>query len=510
MFISVEPVLQISHNDDDLFLTGFTFDEVQTLEMKDFCRNSVAMSLDQHDSTVVLDMMRSMSYLPGMGFEQHQHGPNEFMTIPYHDVLFELGFISTEVDYRYMARLRKEREGVRATDAFRWDHWGAQHCSGGRALASCSPAAIESMSTGFAEIGDIVDGVIPHDEYIDEMFAMSMSQIKEIVRPELAMPFNFFGLSVIEIAEEIQTVLTPEFTEDDIVDTIALSLELAGKEEIQKQLNIGFLSMVEYPEWLANVVHIPKKDDNVRVCVDFRDLNKASSKDDFPFPHIDMLVDRATLSRATTTIFHDMMHRDVEFRLRLNPKKCTFGVTSRKLLGYMVSERDIVADPDKIKVILDMFARGPRERSEASWGRLQYISKFIARLADIFLVSPTPGHPLLLLYLSVSNVALGCMLAQLDDSGKERVIYYLSKRMLDYEMRYVMIERYCLALVWATWRLRHYMTDHVAVVGSHVLILVWLLWHQSLGGAYERENDILVETRSNLQGQRVGLLFEVG
>ena len=36
-------------------------------------------------------------------------------------------------------------------------------------------------------------------------------------------------------------------------------------------------------------------------------------------------------------------------------------------------------------------------------------------------------------------------------------------------------------------------------------------WHcRSLGGAYERENDILVETRSNLQGQRVGLLFEVG
>ena len=112
MFISSKPVLQISHSDDDLFLTGFTFDEVQTLEMKDFCRNSVAMSLDQHDSTVVLDMMRSMSYLPGMGFEQHQHGPNEFMTIPYHDVLFELGFISTAVDYRYMARLRKERVRV--------------------------------------------------------------------------------------------------------------------------------------------------------------------------------------------------------------------------------------------------------------------------------------------------------------------------------------------------------------------------------------------------------------
>ena len=66
---------------------------------------------------------------------------------------------------------------------------------------------------------------------------------------------------------------------------------LQVKEKIQKQLSVGFLSVVEYPEWLANVVLIPKKDDKVRVCVDFRDLNKASPKDDIPFPHIDMLVD---------------------------------------------------------------------------------------------------------------------------------------------------------------------------------------------------------------------------
>ena len=63
------------------------------------------------------------------------------------------------------------------------------------------------------------------------------------------------------------------------------------KEEIQKKLSVGFLSVVEYPQWLANVVHVPKKDVKVRVCVDFRDLNKASPKDDFPLPHINMLVD---------------------------------------------------------------------------------------------------------------------------------------------------------------------------------------------------------------------------
>ena len=59
----------------------------------------------------------------------------------------------------------------------------------------------------------------------------------------------------------------------------------------KKQLIVGFLSVVEYHEWLANVVPVPKKDGKVRVCVDFRDLNKASPKDDFPFPHINMLVD---------------------------------------------------------------------------------------------------------------------------------------------------------------------------------------------------------------------------
>ena len=70
---------------------------------------------------------------------------------------------------------------------------------------------------------------------------------------------------------------------------------------------------------------------------------------------------------------------------------------------------------------------------------------------------PTPGWPLLL-YLLVSDIALGCMLAQLDDSRKERAIYYLSKRMLEYECKYIMIEHLCLALVWATRILRHYVT----------------------------------------------------
>ena len=60
-------------------------------------------------------MMRSMSYLPGIGLGRRQHEPNEFMAILDHNVPFGLGFIPTEVDYQYMARLRKERVRARLT-----------------------------------------------------------------------------------------------------------------------------------------------------------------------------------------------------------------------------------------------------------------------------------------------------------------------------------------------------------------------------------------------------------
>ena len=42
------------------------------------------------------------------------------------------------------------------------------------------------------------------------------------------------------------------------------------------------------------------------------------------------------------------------YKLRLNPKKCTFGVTLGKLLGFMVSQRGIEVDPEKIKEIVEI------------------------------------------------------------------------------------------------------------------------------------------------------------
>ena len=205
-------------------------------------------------------------------------------------------------------------------------------------------------------------------------------------------------------------------------------------------MKAGFIKPVHQAEWIANIVPVPKKDEKVRMCMDFSDLNKACPKDEFPFPHIDILADNtpgsalmsfmdgfsrynqikmafkdmtkttfttkwgvycytimlfrlknagATYQRVATSLLHDTMHNEVkvyvddmivkskdkkghiinlrkffeeikEYKLKLNPQKCTFGVTKGKLLGFLVSDEWIEVDPSKIKAILDM----PPSKSE--------------------------------------------------------------------------------------------------------------------------------------------------
>ncbi|XP_070014056.1 uncharacterized protein [Nicotiana sylvestris] len=68
-------------------------------------------------------------------------------------------------------------------------------------------------------------------------------------------------------------------------------MSLKIKKEVTKQVKARVLRVVEYPTWLANVVPVPKKDGKVRVYIDYRDLNRASPKDDFPLPNIHILID---------------------------------------------------------------------------------------------------------------------------------------------------------------------------------------------------------------------------
>ena len=200
---------------------------------------------------------------------------------------------------------------------------------------------------------------------------------------------------------------------------------------------------------------------------------------------------RATYQRAMVALFHDTMHREIEvyiddmiakskieeehlvnlrrlferlkkYQLRLNPAKCTFGVKSGKLLGFIVSHKGIEVDPEKVKSILEMPEPRTEKKVRGFLGRLNNIAKFISQLTatceplfkllrknqsihcdkdcqEAFgkikqrLMNPpllmplVPGRPLIL-YMTVLDESMGCMLGQHDESGKrERVVYYLSK-----------------------------------------------------------------------------------
>src|SRR3954467_6619780 len=117
----------------------------------------------------------------------------------------------------------------------------------------------------------------------------------------------------------------------------------------------------------------------------------------------------ATYQRAMVALFHDMIHREIEvyvddmiakshteeehlghlhklfdrlkkYRLRLNLNKCTFGVRSGKLLGFIVSSKGIEVDPDKDKAIQEMPAPKTEKQVRGFLGRLNYISRFISNM----------------------------------------------------------------------------------------------------------------------------------
>jgi len=68
--------------------------------------------------------------------------------------------------------------------------------------------------------------------------------------------------------------------------------------------------------------------------------------------------------------------------LKLNPEKCVFGVRRGKLLGCMITERGIEANPVKIEVIRRMQPPTTKKGAQKLTGRLASLNKFILRSAE--------------------------------------------------------------------------------------------------------------------------------
>ena len=257
------------------------------------------------------------------------------------------------------------------------------------------------------------------------------------------------------------------------------------------------------------------------------------------------------------TLFHDMMHKEIEvyiddmivksaseeehlvnliklfeslrkYKLRLNPSKCTFGVKSGKLLGFIVSQKGIEVDPDKVRAILEMPHPCTEKQVRGFLGRLNYIARFISQLTatcePIFkllrknqvvkwnencqnafdkikeylkeppiLHPPVPGRPLIL-YLTVLDGSMGCVLGQHDGTGKkEHVIYYLSKKFTDCEQRYSSLEKTCCVLAWTAHRLRQYMLSHTTWLVSKMDPIKYIFEKPALTGRIARWQMLLSE-----------------
>jgi hypothetical protein len=68
------------------------------------------------------------------------------------------------------------------------------------------------------------------------------------------------------------------------------TLEATIQKELEKLLNVGIIFPVKYSEWVSNLVLVHKETFQIRLCIDFRALNRASVKDHFPLPNMEIIL----------------------------------------------------------------------------------------------------------------------------------------------------------------------------------------------------------------------------
>ena len=181
--------------------------------------------------------------------------------------------------------------------------------------------------------------------------------------------------------------------------------------------------------------------------------------------------------------------------MKLNPTKCAFGVSAGKFLGFIVNNRGIKANPDKIKAVLDMPPPLSIKEVQRLIGRITALSRFVSRARYKFqpffqvlkkafpwdanceeaflalktylssppiLVSPSEGE-LLTLYLAVSDFSTSFVLVR-DRDRVQYPVYYCSRALRGEEERYPRMEKLILVIVTTARKLRPYFQAHTIEV----------------------------------------------
>lgn len=216
----------------------------------------------------------------------------------------------------------------------------------------------------------------------------------------------------------------------------------------------------------------------------------------------------------------EVLERVKQAKLKLNGTKCQFGKSEINILGYTIAGIDVKMDEEKIKAIRNLAKPSNIKELQIFLGLTGYYRKFIEGYAKIaaplfqllkkeekfswneevneaweklkqslisfpILKQPDFEKPFIL-YTDASGVAIGAILAQVDNTGKEHVIAYSSRILSSLECHYGISEKECLAVVWGIRQFRIYLSiSKFKVVTDHAA-LKWLLTLKDVSGRLAR------------------------
>jgi hypothetical protein len=230
-------------------------------------------------------------------------------------------------------------------------------------------------------------------------------------------------------------------------------------------------------------------------------------------PTVEAYVDNIVVkTKRVSSLINDL---DVAFKclraknIKLNPEKCVFGVPRGMLLGFIVSEHGIEANPEKITAIIKMGPIRDLKAVQRVVGCLAALSRFISRLGEKalplyrllkksecfswtleveealtklkatlsnspILVPPTTGEPLLLYVATTTQVVSAVLVVERAEEGHtlliQRLVYFISEVLSETKVRYLQIQKLLYAIILTRRKLRHYFEDHpVTVVSSFPL-----------------------------------------
>ena len=123
------------------------------------------------------------------------------------------------------------------------------------------------------------------------------------------------------------------------------------------------------------------------------------------------------------------------------------------------------------------------EQDEACSNAFEHIKRYL--LNPPVLGAPIPGKPLVL-YIVAHEKSLGALMAQENEKGKERALYYLSRTLNGAELNYSPIEKMCLALFFAIDKLEHYMQAYTVHLIAKADLIKYVLSRPVVSGRIAR------------------------